>query len=342
MVLGLGAAQTAFAQGAAASPPAHTNSAAERQMRGDTAAKAFVQGRYAEALDIYADLFAESNGRPEYLRNIGRCQQKLNQYDSAIESFREYLRRGKNIGASEKHEVEGFIAEMDAARRNAAPAVGTPAAESNGAAVPPSVGGSGAPIANSAVPSPPASGVPPSKAGAPSTSGSVGGAFIAPAAPQGAPTAVANAPVASASTLSNAGLGNAASPLVVPAFGTSPPQGAVPDPAPAPAPTSSKLRTAGIVILVASALLAVGGTVMRSKAWSKYNEGVDAGCRASDVAGTCASTRSSVDSYNSASKWLYAGAAATGATGLIMFAIAPSSTSPETKVTWSGSVRFAF
>lgn len=96
------------------SPPAST--AAERQARGDAAAKAFVQGQYDAALAIYLDLYAQSGGRPEYLRNIGRCQQKLKQYEPAIESFKEYLRRAKQLSREEKAEVQGFITEMDAAR----------------------------------------------------------------------------------------------------------------------------------------------------------------------------------------------------------------------------------
>jgi len=38
----------------------------------------FVTGEYKQALDIYARLYVRTN-HPTYLRNIGRCQQKLGQ-----------------------------------------------------------------------------------------------------------------------------------------------------------------------------------------------------------------------------------------------------------------------
>src|ERR1700704_6134220 len=76
---------------AAADTPARVSTPAERQTRGEEAARAFIQGRYDEALATYLDLYIQSDGRPEYLRNIGRCQQKLRQYPRAIESFKDYL-----------------------------------------------------------------------------------------------------------------------------------------------------------------------------------------------------------------------------------------------------------
>jgi hypothetical protein len=105
-----------------------SSTAAERQARGEAAAKAFVHGQYEEALAIYVDLYAQSGGRPEYLRNIGRCQQKLNRYAPAIESFKDYLRRAKNITAEEKREVRQFISELETARANEAGHTAAPAA----------------------------------------------------------------------------------------------------------------------------------------------------------------------------------------------------------------------
>jgi hypothetical protein len=75
----------------------------------------FAAGRYDEALEIYAKLYADSLN-PVYLRNIGRCHQKLKQPDKAIESFRDYLDKGKNISADEKAQVNGYIKEMEALR----------------------------------------------------------------------------------------------------------------------------------------------------------------------------------------------------------------------------------
>jgi hypothetical protein len=79
------------------------------------AIQSFAAGRYDEALEIYANLYADTLN-PVYLRNIGRCQQKLKQPDKAIESFRDYLQKGKNISADERAEINGYIKEMEALR----------------------------------------------------------------------------------------------------------------------------------------------------------------------------------------------------------------------------------
>jgi hypothetical protein len=77
-----------------------------------SAREAFAEGRYQDALDIFAKLYAEKL-HPTYLRNIGRCYQNLQQPDKAINAFRDYLRQGKDVTAGEKKEVDGYIAEME-------------------------------------------------------------------------------------------------------------------------------------------------------------------------------------------------------------------------------------
>ena len=72
----------------------------------------FAAGRYQQALDVFAKLYAETL-HPTYLRNIGRCYQNLGDPDKAIISFRDYLRKHKTITDEERKEVEGFIAEME-------------------------------------------------------------------------------------------------------------------------------------------------------------------------------------------------------------------------------------
>ena len=75
----------------------------------------FVAGRYQEALDLFAKLYAESL-HPNYLRNIGRCYQNLGQPDRAIVSFHDYLRKAK-VSPEERVEIEGFIKEMEELKR---------------------------------------------------------------------------------------------------------------------------------------------------------------------------------------------------------------------------------
>jgi hypothetical protein len=79
------------------------------------AIQSFAAGRYDEALEIYAKLYADTLN-PVYLRNIGRCHQKLKQPEKAIESFQDYLQKGKNISPDEKAEINGYIKDMEALR----------------------------------------------------------------------------------------------------------------------------------------------------------------------------------------------------------------------------------
>ena len=80
------------------------------------AREAFATGRYREAIELYGKLYAEKL-HPTYLRNIGRCYQKLKEPEKAIDSFRDYLGRVKNIPAAERIEIEGYIAEMEALKK---------------------------------------------------------------------------------------------------------------------------------------------------------------------------------------------------------------------------------
>jgi hypothetical protein len=81
----------------------------------------FAAGRFQDALDIFARLYAESL-HPIYLRNIGRCYQKLGQPDRAIDSFHDYLQKAKGITPDEKAEIDGYIKEMQDLKREQASA----------------------------------------------------------------------------------------------------------------------------------------------------------------------------------------------------------------------------
>jgi hypothetical protein len=75
------------------------------------ARKAFGAGDWARALELYSDLYAETL-HPVYLRNIGRCHQRLRNPQKAIDLFQEYLAKGKPA-ADERTEIEGYIKEME-------------------------------------------------------------------------------------------------------------------------------------------------------------------------------------------------------------------------------------
>ena len=101
----------------AVAPPMPAEAAPKgKDKREIKAREAFAEGRYADALDLFAKLYAEKL-HPTYLRNIGRCYQNLQQPDKAINAFRDYLRQAKDIAPSEKIEVEGYITEMEALKK---------------------------------------------------------------------------------------------------------------------------------------------------------------------------------------------------------------------------------
>jgi tetratricopeptide (TPR) repeat protein len=76
----------------------------------------FVGGRYQDALDLFARLYAETL-HPNYLRNIGRCYQNLGEADRAITTFRDYLRKAKALAPGERAEIEGYIKDMQELKR---------------------------------------------------------------------------------------------------------------------------------------------------------------------------------------------------------------------------------
>lgn len=110
----------------------------------------FAKGDYPAALDIFATLFAEKND-PIYLRNIGRCYQKLEQPGKAIDAFREYLRRAK-VKPAERTEIEGFISNMEEMQKRQAATTPPPATESR--PTPPHESATPAPVAAAPAPEP--------------------------------------------------------------------------------------------------------------------------------------------------------------------------------------------
>src|SRR6185295_47886 len=98
---------------AAGAAPAHADSP-DRQTE-ISARQAFAAGRYDEAIELFAKLYAETLN-PIYLRNIGRCHQKKRQPDKAIDAFRDYLAKGRGITAAERKEIQGYIREMEELR----------------------------------------------------------------------------------------------------------------------------------------------------------------------------------------------------------------------------------
>jgi tetratricopeptide (TPR) repeat protein len=104
-----------FGQAFMAAPPAQA--AGKRADRREVEARqAFAAGKYQDALDLYAQLYADKV-HPTYLRNIGRCYQNLRLPDKAINAFRDYLRQAKDIAPGERSEIDGYIAEMEVMKK---------------------------------------------------------------------------------------------------------------------------------------------------------------------------------------------------------------------------------
>jgi hypothetical protein len=110
--------------------------AAERASTNETdnqlemkAREQFAAGRYDEAIDTFAKLYAKSLN-PVYLRNIGRCFQKKREPQKAIDQFEDYLAKTKSgkykITADERAEIEGYVKEMKALRDQQAAAAAVP------------------------------------------------------------------------------------------------------------------------------------------------------------------------------------------------------------------------
>ena len=79
---------------------------ARARARARARGKLFAAGDYRQALEIYVKLYAETL-HPTYLRNIGRCQQNLGEAEKAISSFREYLRKAKDLTPSSARRSKG-------------------------------------------------------------------------------------------------------------------------------------------------------------------------------------------------------------------------------------------
>jgi hypothetical protein len=104
---------------ASVGPAAAAQTSKRTDKREIEARQAFAAGQYQKALDLYAELYADTV-HPTYLRNIGRCYQNLRQPGKAINAFRDYLRQAKGVSAAERAEVEGYIAEMEALEKQQA------------------------------------------------------------------------------------------------------------------------------------------------------------------------------------------------------------------------------
>jgi hypothetical protein len=279
MVANAGPIEVAWAQA-----PVVKRTPAQKRDAERKAQAAFTAGRYQEAIPLLDGLYAEFK-EPVYLRNLGRCYQRLKEPDRAITTFEEYLLRAPEISATERDEIRGFIRDMEQLKREMAPA--TPAAPPGPPGVYPTP-----PVTGPAPTIPP----PPTTTTAPTTT-------PPPAGPP--PTGTATQP----------GLmpGPETQPQTSPVIST--------DTGAPPPSTSNAGKWVGIVGLGVAALLGAGGGAMLASSWSEYDKAKNSGCLSSP----CPTQADRIDSRALWSKILFAGAGVTALAGGTLLIISASS-----------------
>jgi hypothetical protein len=106
LVLVAVAASVALSQRSARAQPGQDSRAVE-------ARKACAAGEVDKGIRILADILATTEDITAVF-NMGRCYQQNGQPTKAIQQFREYLRKGKDLGPDDRKETEGLIKEAEA------------------------------------------------------------------------------------------------------------------------------------------------------------------------------------------------------------------------------------
>src|SRR5262245_53213197 len=92
----------------AAAGAAESHEAREREAR-----KACFTGNVDRGVEILVDLYVETQ-HPNYIYNQARCFERNGKYDQALLSYEDYLRKAKDLGETERGQVEKSIAELRA------------------------------------------------------------------------------------------------------------------------------------------------------------------------------------------------------------------------------------
>jgi hypothetical protein len=85
------------------------------KVREKVAKKACAAGDFRKGVEILADLYVDTDDAT-FIYNQARCYEQNHQWVSAIDRFREYLRKRTNATSSERAETEKHIAECEALR----------------------------------------------------------------------------------------------------------------------------------------------------------------------------------------------------------------------------------
>jgi hypothetical protein len=87
---------------------AESHEAREREAR-----KACFMGNVERGVEILVDLYVETQ-HPNYIYNQARCFERNGKYDQALLSYEDYLRKAKDLGGTERSQVEKSIADLRA------------------------------------------------------------------------------------------------------------------------------------------------------------------------------------------------------------------------------------
>jgi hypothetical protein len=87
---------------------AESQEAREREAR-----KACFMGNVERGVEILVDLYVETQ-HPNYIYNQARCFERNGKHDQALLSYEDYLRKAKDLGETERSQVEKSIAELRA------------------------------------------------------------------------------------------------------------------------------------------------------------------------------------------------------------------------------------
>jgi hypothetical protein len=95
--------------------PARSQGATNTKAQEKAAKKACAAGDFRKGVEILAELYVETDDTT-HIFNQGRCYEQNHQWVSAIDRFREYLRKNSNASATEKGDAQKHIADCEAYR----------------------------------------------------------------------------------------------------------------------------------------------------------------------------------------------------------------------------------
>lgn len=103
--------------------PSRCSAASSTKAQEKAAKKACASGDFRTGVDILAGLYVDTNDLT-HVYNQGRCYEQNHQWSSAIDRFREYLRKSPNATASDRAEVDKHISDCEALRAQEEPGPG--------------------------------------------------------------------------------------------------------------------------------------------------------------------------------------------------------------------------